>query len=147
VNAMSTLFQDQKNAGVYKVSTVPAIKDIEKQAKALHFAFFQIEGQKIEKKEQFLNHAALAMHFPDHFGNNWDAFEDCLTDLSWVDAEGYVILFDHIDPFAQHSPGQFDTLVEIFQSAVDVWREQGKPMFVLLHGNAGAEFGLKTLKL
>jgi RNAse (barnase) inhibitor barstar len=146
VNALGSLLKD-KNGGMYKLQSAPVVKDIEKQVKAAKFAFFHIGGQKIERREQFLNHVATAMHFPDYFGNNWDALEDCLTDLSWLDAEGFVILYDHIDAFATHSPGHFDTAREIFASAVDAWREQGKPMFVLLHGMAGDNLGLKPLRL
>ena len=97
-------------------------------------AFFHLEGQKIEKKEQFLNHAAVAMKFPSHFGNNWDAFYDCLTDMDWVETEGYVIYFDHTDAFAAHHESQLETVVELFQDAVDFWKSEGRPMLVVLSG-------------
>ena len=149
MKSFSTLLEDRTRPGVYLLKTMPTVKELEKQAKAKGFLFFYLEGQKIEKKEQFLNHAAMAMHFPEHFGNNWNALEDCLTDLSWIeeDAEvnGYVILFDHFDPFADHHESQLETVVEIFQSAIEYWHDQGKSMFVFLHGKGGKELELKTI--
>ena len=149
MKTFNALLQDRTKPGVYRLQAMPPIRDMEKQAKAHGYAFFHLEGQKIERKEQFLNHAALAMHFPEHFGNNWDALEDCLTDLSWLDEDkaekGYVILFDHFDPFADHHESQLETVVEIFQSAAKYWHDQGKAMFVFLHGKGGLELGLKTV--
>ena len=74
------------------------------------------------------------MKFPSHFGNNWDAFYDCLTDMDGVDAEGYVIYFDHTDAFASHHESQLETVVELFQDAVDFWKSEGKAMLVVLSG-------------
>lgn len=149
MKSFSALLEDQTRPGVYLLKTMPTVKELEKQAKAKGFLFFHLEGQKIEKKEQFLNHAAMAMHFPEHFGNNWDALEDCLTDLSWIEEEkevnGYVILFDHFDPFSDHHESQLETVVEIFQSASEYWHDQGKAMFVFLHGKGGKELELKTI--
>ena len=149
MKSFSTLLEDRTRPGVYLLKTMPTVKELEKQAKAKGFLFFYLEGQKIEKKEQFLNHAAMAMHFPEHFGNNWDALEDCLTDLSWIEDDkevnGYVILFDHFDPFADHHESQLETVVEIFQSAIEYWHDQGKAMFVFLHGKGGKELELKTI--
>jgi RNAse (barnase) inhibitor barstar len=149
MKSLGDLLRDKKSYGVYRVTSTPPIKELEKLVKAADCAFFHIEGQKIEKKEQFLNHAALAMHFPEDFGNNWDAFEDCLTDLSWVEENhevaGYVILFDHFDVFAAHAPNHFDTLLEVFRDAAAFWHNQDKAMFVLLHGKHGAELDLKTI--
>jgi RNAse (barnase) inhibitor barstar len=149
MKSLTALLQDRKHGGVYRLESAPPLKEMEKQAKNAGYAFFDIEGQKIQKKEQFLNHAALSMRFPEHFGNNWDAFEDCLTDLSWIaednDVAGYVILFDHCDHFAQASPNHFETLIEIFRSAVEYWHGQGRAMFILLHGKAGEEWDLKAL--
>jgi len=34
------------------------------------------------------------MHFPDYFGSNWDALDECLADLDWLDLPGYVLLID-----------------------------------------------------
>lgn len=38
----------------------------------------------IESKETLLNVFDQGLSFPDYFGSNWDAFNDCLTDLSWI---------------------------------------------------------------
>src|SRR5258705_13725559 len=112
---------NKKHSGVCWLNSHVTPADLEKAAKAAGLAYFHIEGQKLTKKEQFLNHAALAMHFPDYFGDNWDAFEDCLTDLSWADADGYFILYDHTDVFAEHCPQHFDTLIEILKEAAEFW--------------------------
>ncbi len=134
MKTLKSLLAEKKHGGVYQLTSAAAHSEIEKAAKAAKFAYFHIEGKKIEKKEQFLNHASVAMHFPEYFGDNWDAFEDCLTDLSWQDAPGYVILFDHYDAMAAHAHGQFETALEVFQSAVEFWEEQSKVMIVLLRG-------------
>lgn len=120
--------------GVFHTSTHIAVSDVKKLTQAAGYRFFHLEGENIEKKEQFLNHAAMALHFPDYFGKNWDAFEECITDMSWAEADGYVIYFDHTDGFHKHHAAELDTLVEIFQDAVDEWDET--PFIVVLHGAA-----------
>ena len=84
------------------------------------------------------------MKFPDHFGKNWDAFYDCLTDMEWVESKGYVIYFDHTDGFADHHESQLETVIELFQDAVDFWKGDGKSMLVLLSGDH-APAGVKKI--
>ena len=88
--ALARLLEERKG-GVYYLPQPAEGKALQKAAKAGRFAFFHIDGRNIARKEQLLNAAATAMGFPEHFGNNWDALEECLTDLEWVDAEGYVL--------------------------------------------------------
>jgi RNAse (barnase) inhibitor barstar len=130
--------------GVYWLKTHASVAELGKLARAKGMAFFHLEGQKIEKKDQFFNHAAVAMKFPDHFGKNWDAFYDCLTDMGWVDAEGYAIYFDHTNGFAKHHESQLETVIELFQDAVDFWKGEGKSMLVLLSGGQAPD-GVKKL--
>ena len=63
-----------------------------------------------------------------------EGLEECLTDLEWVDGDGYLIYYDHIDPLLQAHPDQFETLVEILRDAVASWKEDGTAMVVLLSG-------------
>ena len=141
---LKNILASDQPRGVYWAKTHATVAELRKLARAKGMAFFHLEGQKIEKKEQFLNHAAVAMKFPSHFGNNWDAFYDCLTDLDWVETEGYLIYFDHTDAFASHHESQLETVIELFQDAVDYWKGEGKPMMVVLSGT-NAPPGMKKV--
>jgi len=131
-----SVFAGDHPQGVYWLKSHATVSELAKLARDKDIAFFHLEGQKIEKKEQFLNHAAVVMKFPSHFGNNWDAFYDCLTDMEWVDEEtrGYLVYFDHTDAFANHHESQLETVIELFQDAVEFWQGEGKSMLVLLSG-------------
>jgi RNAse (barnase) inhibitor barstar len=132
---LKNILASDQPRGVYWLKTHASVAELGKQARARGMAFFHLEGKKIEKKEQFLNHAAVAMKFPTHFGQNWDAFYDCITDMEWVDAEGYAIYFDHTDAFVKHHESQLETVIELFQDAVNFWKDEGKSMIVLLSGD------------
>ncbi len=145
MSGLSLLLQDSESAGMYLLDAPIAVIEIEKEVAQCDYAFFYLEGESILSKEQFLEQIARAMDFPGHFGGNWDALEDCLTDLSWCEAPGYVILYDHFDVFAEQVPDQFETALEILDASVEFWRAQGKPLFVMLRGKGGPEWGLKLL--
>lgn len=130
--ALESLLEENRG-GVWFVPALDARK-AQAAAKGAGFAFFHIDGKNIARKEQLLNHVATSLRFPEHFGQNWDALEECLTDLEWVDAEGYVLLYDHIDGLLSAHPDQFETLVEILRDAVASWKEDGTAMVVLLAG-------------
>jgi RNAse (barnase) inhibitor barstar len=125
---------EENKGGVWFLPIRAEPRALQKVAKAAGFAFFHVEGKNIGRKEQLLNHVATALHFPGDFGHNWDALEECLTDLEWVDADGYVLYYDHIDPLLTAHPDQFETLIEILRDAVTSWKQDGTAMVVLLSG-------------
>jgi RNAse (barnase) inhibitor barstar len=141
---LTQLLASEHPSGVFWLKAHASVAELQKLARAKTLTFFHLEGKKIEKKDQFLNHAAVAMKFPDHFGKNWDAFYDCLTDMEWVESNGYVIYFDHTDGFADHHESQLETVIELFQDAVDFWKGDGKSMLVLLSGDH-APAGVKKI--
>jgi RNAse (barnase) inhibitor barstar len=144
LEALESLMEENRG-GVYFVPGNPDAKSLKKAAKTAGYAFFHIDGKNIARKEQLLNHAATAMHFPDNFGHNWDALEECLTDLEWVDGDGYVIYYDHIDGLLGAHPDQFETLVEILRDAVASWKEDGEAMVAVLSGSKSPK-GVSKLK-
>ncbi len=125
---------DEKRGGVWFVPSHLAPKAVHAAAKRAGYAFFHIDGSNIARKEQLLNHVATTLRFPEPFGHNWDALEEGLNDLEWIDGEGYVLYYEPIDPLLAAHPDQFETLLEILQDAVDSWKEDGTAMIVLLSG-------------
>ncbi len=136
---------EENKGGVWFLPAHKESRALQKLAKVAGFAFFHVEGKNIARKEQLLNHVATALHFPGDFGHNWDALEECLTDLEWVDGDGYLIYYDHIDGLLEAHPDQFETFVEIVRDAVASWKEDGEAMMVLLTG-AKAPKGVAKLK-
>ena len=144
LQALETLLEENRG-GVWFLPNHAEPRAVQKVVKAAGFAFFHIEGKNIGRKEQLMNAMATALRLPKEFGHNWDALEEHLTDLEWVEADGYVIYYDHIDALLQAHPDQFETLVEILRDAVASWKEDGTAMLVLLSG-AKAPKGVGKLK-
>lgn len=55
------------------------------------FNIVEIDGTTVSNKFDIFNVFKKQLHFPTYFGENWDAFYDCLTDLSWLKNKKTVI--------------------------------------------------------
>ena len=130
-NAIASIVENGKG-GIWFVPSLET-RSIQSAAKKAGYTFFHIDGKSIERKEQFMNAVATALRLPKTFGLNWDALEECLSELEG-DGDGHMIFFDHIDGLLNAHPDQFETLVEILRDAVESWKEDGTPMVVLLSG-------------
>jgi RNAse (barnase) inhibitor barstar len=117
--------------------------EIEQAAKAAGLSVFRIDLKRLASKAGLLGHAAKALKFPKWFGKNWDALNDCLTDLSWLNGNGWVIIFENSKDFAGRKPQVFHSAVAVFQAASDYWRQAGKPFWVLFHGPKDWATGLE----
>ncbi|HNP86504.1 MAG TPA: barstar family protein [Kouleothrix sp.] len=93
---------------------------------------FLLDGRTIDAKATFLAAAAQAIQFPGYFGANWDAFEECLNDLSWVPALGYVLLYDNPKQFARAQPADWAVARAILSDAALRTQATPPPLYVLL---------------
>ena len=80
---------DAKRSGVYRAPRGDEIVDAARGTR-LDLAHVDLAGA--QDKEALLERLAVALALPEWFGGNWDALEDCLTDLSWLAGAGHVIL-------------------------------------------------------
>jgi RNAse (barnase) inhibitor barstar len=83
-------------------------------------------------KETLLTRVAEALEFPDWFGRNWDAFFDCLTDLSWLPASGHVLVLLNTAEMRRDAPEAFDTARSIMQEAAGIWAKRGQMFRVII---------------
>ncbi|GAA0382870.1 hypothetical protein GCM10009530_37060 [Microbispora corallina] len=45
------------------------------------FVLCELDGRLISSQEDLLEEVGKALEFPDYYGRNWDAFNDCVRDL------------------------------------------------------------------
>ena len=131
MNEWERLFSNAENSALI-VAERDVINRISDAARKAKLALFRLDLSRVAGKRTFLKAAAESLGFPNYFGANWDAFEDCLTDLSWHEAEGYVLLIENVEDFANGAPGEIKTARSIFEDAAEYWKGRGVPFFVIL---------------
>ena len=92
---------------------------------------FYLDGKQVFDKHSFLRKIATAMKFPDYFGQNWDALDECITDLDWCSAERYLLIYDQPNIFANAAPTEWQIAYDILRSAVAYWQATDTPMDIL----------------
>ncbi|WEN13456.1 barstar family protein [Rhodanobacter sp. AS-Z3] len=83
-------------------------------------------------KDNLMHRLAVSLSLPVTFGFTWDSLADCLRDLSWMPAWGYVLLFDHADDLRQASTADYDTLMGVLDDAATFSEEHERPWFAFL---------------
>ena len=83
-------------------------------------------------KDELLRRLAVSLRLPATFGHNWDALADCLRDLGWMPAWGYVLLFEHADELRQATEADFITLLGILDDAATFGNDNDRPWFAFL---------------
>jgi len=106
---------DPARSGVYRVTRTDEVVD------ALRGSGLALA--RVDLRQPVFDAFSQALAFPDWFGRNWDALEDCLTDLSWREGAGHVLLLEGAE-----DPGM---LADVLGSAAQFWAGQGRPFFAV----------------
>jgi hypothetical protein len=127
---LSALLADATQGGAYFVDARDRVALIE-AANGLSFAVLPVDFTGCQGKAPALEAIAQALRFPDWFGDNWDALADCLDDLSWLPADGYLLLLEHCDAWREAEPEEFGVLLEILNETAQSWAQVGVPFWAL----------------
>lgn len=115
-------------AGIYRLPSDDRAV-LEKTAAELGFACFRVNLAESGDIKAILAALGRGLGFPEWYGGNFDALNDCLTDFSWREAPGYVISLAGAG--ALHTvPVSLATLNEVFAGAIAQWREQNIPLWI-----------------
>jgi len=134
---LRALLADASQSGTYFID-VRDREGLEDVARELGFAAAAVDLAGCLDRDEVLDRFAAALRFPDWFGRNWDALADCLGDLSWLPAEGYLLLLDHAGAWREAEADQFATALEILDGAARAWSAQGVPFWALVPLSAQA---------
>jgi len=119
VSKLLQRLRDARRSGVYRASDARAVLDSTRGS--------DLDVVLIDAHDKPVERIARALDFPDWFGNNWDALEDSLGDLSWRNGAGHVLVF------SAHPAGEeLDLLIDVLRSSAEYWAQRGKPFFAVL---------------
>ncbi|MCV2884718.1 barstar family protein [Aestuariibacter sp. AA17] len=66
------------------------------------------------------------LEFPDYFGFNWNALDDCLTDFSWLSKKNIILIHDGVP----HLPSnELDIYLKILHDAIINWEADSEVSF------------------
>jgi hypothetical protein len=118
--------EDPARSGVYRATRSDAI---EEALRGSRLSYARVDVPAAADKTAMLEAIARAMAFPEWFGANWDALEDCLTDLSWREGEGHVLVIAG----ASALPGDdLGILMDVLDASAGFWKARGKPFFAVI---------------
>ncbi len=136
MDELMAVLAGDREAGVYQIGKPLDWARLVQVCAARDLQLFVLDGSAIATKTELLQRCAEVMQFPDYFGANWDALEDCLTDLEWLPASGYVLVYDQPEVLAKAAPADWSMFVEILACAVDAWAQTNCPMYVFFHSTS-----------
>lgn len=58
-----------------------------------------IDGNDCKNLNSFLKDVGIAFHFPDYYGQNLNAFYECINDLDWINESKYALVIKNFELF------------------------------------------------
>ncbi|MEN9864539.1 MAG: hypothetical protein RL748_129 [Pseudomonadota bacterium] len=93
--------------------------------------FHIIIPSTIESKAQLFDVLGEHLKFPNWWGKNWDALDELLNDLSWINEK--TVWIEH-ETFPDIGKSEFANYLEILKDAMTTLREEGEKRLVVSFG-------------
>jgi hypothetical protein len=86
-----------------------------------------LRGARGATAAAFFSEASATLQFPPYFGENWDAFFDCVTDLSWLRADALVLGVLDAGRLLEAAPAEAAKCAAVLTETVRHWSGPPKP--------------------
>ena len=104
-----------------------------------------IRGHKCATAADLHNEVAAVLQFPDYYGENWDAMDECITDLEWLPGSWYLINLCRVQSVLPDDERNFKIFMSILLDAGRTWanpsyrgmssEHPSKPFNIIISGN------------
>lgn len=105
------------------------IEFLEKPSTYFNEAEFLAYLSKVENENELFSKLSVILKFPDYFGDNWNALNDCLRDLNWIEKEGIALIHTEMPHLSDEG---FKTYIEILFDTVQDWKEGEEHYFKVI---------------
>jgi RNAse (barnase) inhibitor barstar len=81
-----------------------------------------IDGNQCKTVKLFVKEIGRAFSFPDYYGENLDALNDCINDLDWIPKDNYVLIINNFESFIIDNGKDKEDIVNLFNEVSEQWR-------------------------
>ena len=121
----STLLRGVRPNIVQSISAY-RIQDLQTAALAMGNHFLYANLAHAQSKQDILDLIAQQFFFPAHFGKNFDALYDCMTDPLHKSGPqtGFIVVLEQIPTTPKFDKEAREQLLDIFRDAADYWADR-----------------------
>lgn len=105
------------------------VSQLQSAAQELGHHFLYASLSAAQSKQDVLDLISAQFSLPTHFGKNFDALYDCITDpLHKSGAQpGFIVVLEHIPTNIKFDKEAREQLLDIFRDAADYWGDRKVP--------------------
>ena len=105
------------------------VQDLQETAQALGQHFLYANLAAAQSKQDVLDLIAQQFMLPAHFGKNFDALYDCMTDPVHKSGPqpGFIVVLEQIPSTAKFDKEAREQLLDIFRDTADYWGDRKIP--------------------
>ncbi|WPB57065.1 barstar family protein [Xylophilus sp. GOD-11R] len=102
------------------------VPDLQEAAQSMGQHFLYANLAEAQSKQDVLDMIAAQFTFPSHFGKNFDALYDCMTDPLHKSGPqpGFIVVLEQIPAHAKFDKEAREQLLDIFRDASDYWGDR-----------------------
>lgn len=106
-----------------------SVSGLQSAAQQLNQHFLYANLASAQSKQDVLDLIAAQFTLPSHFGKNFDALYDCITDPLHKSGPqpGFIVVLEHIPANAKFDKEAREQLLDIFRDAADYWGDRKIP--------------------
>ena len=105
------------------------VQDLQDAASALGHHFLYANLATAQSKSEVLDMIAQQFILPAHFGKNFDALYDCMTDPVHKSGPqpGFIVVLEQVPANAKFDKEAREQLLDIFRDTADYWSDRKVP--------------------
>lgn len=106
-------------------------KEIDAGLEPLGLVVMEGSVSEVKTDKELFAVVSAAMQFPDYFGNNWDALDECLGDMDWLPSDGYLLVLRDATKGWSQNPYVLGRFVTSWLEASEYWMENHIPFHLV----------------
>jgi RNAse (barnase) inhibitor barstar len=102
-----------------------------------------VRGRHCPTKQDLFHEWAAVLQFPSYFGENWDAFEECIADREWMQGGVHVVVLTATDRVLSEDKKERTTFLRILKAVAE--ESERPPLRIVFQCDAKAERATRAL--